>query len=786
MPKWRFGRIRDRVLVLFVALVFVLTLAVMIMTGVLTNTLVNDLVEENALNLARHQSRLIALWQQERIADLEQLANSALIESLDWDSIEPYLQRQILEAPDYYLIFFVATPDGSYNTTSQRNAGSIADRSYFPHALAGKTVISEPLVSRSTDQRVFIIATPIWNEDNSAVKGVLGLSVDLEKLFDSSHELMIFDSQDSVYLLDENGYFILHHQPEMIMNRRIHDVYPQWDDLPRESGSFSLTQDGVTYRAFYEKLQGPSGWTVAVKVPESYFTQPAKRLILHLFGLSIVCFGLVLWLGSWFSATITEPIVELNQIFKRGAAGELTVRAEVVSTDEIGETREAFNRMMDTIGSITYYDPLTGLPNRQHFMDQLTTALKDNSTVILALVTIREFSEIKAFLGPEVTDRILIHVAERLQEISDQSLVTARLSEAEFGIIIPSGASAVFRAIDRLDDLLTHPIEFRDDELTVRLFGGISISDDQEVNVNTFYQQAQTALYEAEHNSDEPLKLYSPTMHHTLLERLRFQTEIRSALEQDQFVVYYQPVVDLKNQCIAGKEALVRWKHPTRGILAPDQFLQAVEQGGFMEELSEFVLDQVCAQHEEWINQGFDPGWVAVNISANHFRSPRFTELIRSVLDGYEIPSNILRLEITEDAMLAPTTDVLNNFQELRQMGIRMAIDDFGTAYSSLEYLVRYPMETLKIDQTFIAAVDQDSRIQGLVKSMVGMGANLSMTIVAEGVERKEQLSLLDDMGCDEAQGYLFSRPIPWNRYKQAITELNERLGNNEFKVKIS
>lgn len=750
----------------------------MVTTGILSRSIVKNLVEEKALNLVDHQSRIISLWQQERIADLEQLANSHLVESLDWDQIEPHLQRQIEEAPDYYLIYFVATPDGHYNTTAQRDAGDILDRSYFPRVLAGETVISEPLISRSTGQRVIVIATPIWNEDRSAVKGLLGLSVDLEELFLGSQDLRLPDSQDSVYILDEQGYFILHHDPTMIMVSHIQDHYPGWEELPRESGSLSFTQDGIGYRGFYQRLSGPSGWTVAVRVPEKYFSQPVATLIWHLLAIGVVGFLFVLWLGSWFASTITNPIVELNQIFKRGAAGELTVRAEVVSDDEIGQTRAAFNRMMDTIGTYTYFDPVTGLPNRQQFMDHLKRALKDNPTVILALVSIKELSEIKAFLGPDVTDQVLIQIAEKLQDISDDDLITARLGEAEFGLIIPSMANGVLQIIDRLDSLLAHPIQFKEEDVTVRLVCGISISDNQNLDQITFYQQAQAAVYEAEHSPDEPLKIYNPSIHHAILERLRFQTELRTALDQGQFTVYYQPVVDLKSKTISGKEALIRWNHPTRGVLTPGQFLPAAEQGGFIEELGELVLHQVCMQHEEWIKQGFDPGWVAVNISANHFRSPHFPSLVRSILNTYAIPSELLRLEITEDAMLSPTPQVLHNFQELRKLGIRIAIDDFGTAYSSLQYLVRYPMETLKIDKAFIDEVDQNKRIHGLVRSIVGMGLNLSMTIVAEGVERADQLQVLSKMGCDQAQGYLFSRPVPWQHYHQGATELSWRLQN--------
>lgn len=778
MSRWKFGRIRDRVLALFIIVVLGLTVTVMIITGVLTRALVTDLVVENAQALAHQQSEILALWQRERMADLQQLANSDLLETMDWDLIEPYLRRQIEEAPPYYLIFFVADPEGNYNTTMERNAGNIADREYFPKAMAGETVITGPLISRSTSQRVIIVATPIWNSDHTAVQGVLGLSVDLEELLRVSRELIVSSQQDSLYVVDEHGYFIIHPDPTMIMNARIQDVYPRWDQLPREAGSFTGVDNGTSYHAYYQKLPGASGWTVAVKVPTTYFTEPVNRLIWHLVAAGVVAVALVFWLGSWFASTISRPIVELNKVFRRGAAGDLTVRAQVTTRDEIGETGESFNRMMETIGTMTFYDPLTGLPNRQHFMSNLEGVLDDGGTVILALVSIRDLPEIKTFLDRLVLDDLFTRLARRLQQISSENLVVGRLSEGEFGLIIPSNTNAVLQVIDRLDQLVAQPFLYAENDLSVRLCGGISISVEQELNADLFYQQAQAALYEAEHSDNEPLKLYNPSVHHALVERMRFQTEIRAALEQGQFAVYYQPVVDLQTGTIAGKEALIRWNHPTRGLLQPGQFLPAAEQGGLVEQIGEYMLNVVCAQHEEWLKAGCDPGWVSVNISANHFRSPHFPAQLRSILNRYELPRELLRIEITEEAMLKPTPDVLENFQALRDMGIYIAIDDFGTAYSSLHYLARYPMQALKIDKQFIDGVDSSPRMAGLVRSIIGMGMNLSMEIVAEGVERQNQLELLHHMGCVKAQGFLFSRPVPWQEYLEMQRSLAGRLAS--------
>ncbi len=777
MSSWSFGKIRHRVLVLFIAIVFVLTFFVMTITGMLSKALVNDVVEERAQELVQHQSHIIYRWLEERVTELELLAQSSLIETLDWDQIEPHLQRRIGQSDDYFLIYFMATPDGQYHTTSMRDAGNITDRSYFPQVMAGKSVISEPLISRSTDERIIVIATPIWNEDRTEVTGLLGLSIALIAMLEDSADLILDESDMRVYLVDSEGRFILHHNPDLIMHGQLQDTYTNWDLVSlQNSDSFTITQDGIGYRVYFRKLEGTSDWTLVLEVPSSFFNDPVTNLMSRLMLVSVVGLLLVVVLGSWFARTISDPIVELNQIFKRGARGDLTVRAEVTSNDELGETRSSFNQMMDTIGTMTYYDPLTGLPNRQHFLDSLEKSLAENSTIILVLVSVRDLSEIKTLVGQETTDRILDSLADTLQRVGDDRLIIGRMADAEFGMIIPSNASGVLKIIDRLDNLLTHPILFQSSHVTVHLYGGMSISEGEGLTAESFLQQAQTALYEAEHSSREPLKLYNSETHHAMISRLKFQSEIRLALDRKEFLAFYQPIIDLERNVIVGKEALIRWNHPERGLLNPTDFLPAAEQGAYIEEIGEYMLHWVCSQHHAWREEGLDLGWVGVNISANHFRSPHFPDLLRSVLATYKLPASLLRIEITEDAMLSPTPDVLHNFEQLKKMGIHVAIDDFGRAYSSLEYLIRYPVQTLKIDKAFIDQVDIGFRAQGLVRSIVGMGRNLSMSVVAEGVERENQLHLLRTMDCSEAQGYLFSQPLPVEQYPEAVQELAQRL----------
>jgi EAL domain-containing protein (putative c-di-GMP-specific phosphodiesterase class I)/GGDEF domain-containing protein len=777
-----FGSIRQRVLFLFVSIVLIITVTILATVGILSRSLVKNLLEQNATSITQSYARSIHTWRGERIREMTQIASMDILKRASWEEIEPVLQQYMEDTDDYYRIYFVAEKDGSYNTTLQRSAGSIADRPYFPLVMQGETIVSEPLISRSMGEKIIVIATPIWNENETEVLRLLGLAVGLTEIYHTIADLQAEYPNWDISLVDENGLFVTHHNPDYIMTKSIYDFYPFGDDLLQgTAGTFTYVQDGTEYRSFFSEIPNTSGWMVVTRIPTTTYKQPFHRLVYFSLIATAIALLLVFRLGTWFADTITEPIVELKEIFRRGAEGDLTVRAEVATTDEFGDTRKFFNRMMDTIGTMTYLDPLTNLPNRDYLLSHLASCLTENPTVVLAIVGIRGLSELKTLLSADMLDRVLIKVADTLQGLGDGSAVVGRVSDGEFAIFTPSSSGGVLRIINRLNGLFSRPLEMENSDIGVRLFGGITISENRVTSAEVFFQQAQTALLDAEKDSSENIKLYNPDTHHAIVDRLRFQTEIQTALMRGQFVVYYQPIVSLASRTIVGKEALIRWEHPARGLLGPDEFLAAAEQGGFIEQIGEYMLEQVCAQHRAWQDQGLVMGWVSVNISAIQFRSTGLPQIVSSILEKYSLPTDLLHVEITEDAMLAPTPAVLSNLQSLREMGVSLAIDDFGTAYSSLEYLIRYPMEILKIDGTFISKVDHDERTEALVRSIIGMGKNLSMSIVAEGVERYSQLELLAKMHCTQAQGYYFSRPIPGKDYAAVTGQLVRKLKDNRF-----
>lgn len=782
MGKWSFSSIRQRILAYFIAIILVFTITIMIISGVLSRIIVNNLMEQNATSIVQTQYQIMENWKQSRMSLLKQLANNAILESMDWEQIEPFLQRLMVDAEEHHLSYFVATPDGNFNTTLGRDTGDILERKYFEQVFAGETVTSPPLVSLFSDEKIIIMATPIKDEDDSKVIGLLGSSIQLDKIQTNLDKLNFGKTESNVFIIDKEGNFIVDSEPEPLMESRIQELYPPWDTISnQEMGFFDYTRLGTKYRMFFLNNADLSDWTVLVEIPMRFFNEPVKQLIISLLFASLFCFILVLIAGSWFSSSITKPFTELNKLIKQGAEGILTVRAKIRRRDEIGEVSDSFNKMMDIIGTMTYYDPLTGLLNRPYFLDRLKGCFNEDTSIILALVSIQGLSEIKALLGPEIIDTLLINLANNLQTLNKSNVIVSRIAEAEFAVAIASDDANVLFMIEQIEKLIKTPIRVQEHLISTRLICGISICDNKDMDVDDFFRQAQTALYEAERSTSHPVKLYSPQIHDAIIRRLRFQTEIQTALNRQQFTIYYQPIIDLEKRSVMGKEALIRWNHPIRGLLLPGEFLMAAEEGGFIEEIGCYMLKHVCKQHKNWLKSGLNLGWVSVNISPKQFRTPHFSTMVQDILNTAGYPAEQLRIEITEDAMLSPTPAVLKNFRNFRDMGVQLSIDDFGTSYATLDYLVSYPMETLKIDRSFINYVVEDDRTQGLVRSIIGMGKNLSMTTIAEGVERYEQLNVLRHMGCLEAQGFLFSKPIFWKDYPKVHSRLQEQLQNDYF-----
>jgi diguanylate cyclase (GGDEF)-like protein/PAS domain S-box-containing protein len=421
-------------------------------------------------------------------------------------------------------------------------------------------------------------------------------------------------------------------------------------------------------------------------------------------------------------------------------------------------------------------DSLTGLPNRTLLLDRLATAFVNSErtgllTAVLYL-DVDHFKLVNDSLGHAVGDELLTVVAERLQRFLREGDTAARLGGDEF-VLCCEGVetyNAAADIADRLADVLAEPIALGGQEMSATVSVGITCACDASRTPEDLLRDADVAMYRAKERGRARSEVFVPSMRRRACERLEQQLDVRRALTAGQFRMTYQPIIRLDTSELAGAEALVRWAHPRRGMVLPAEFIPAAEETGLIEPLGTWVLAQSIAEAAAWNRDSATPLGVAVNLSARQFASGRLPALIRTALDLHGLDARLLCLEITESLLVEEPEEVESLLEELADLGVRIAIDDFGTGYSSLAYLKRFPVEILKIDQSFVYGIEHETENRAIVEAIVGMASSLDLRVVAEGVETPEQLKIVRDLGCDFAQGFYIGQPIFAEDYEDLIS----------------
>lgn len=409
------------------------------------------------------------------------------------------------------------------------------------------------------------------------------------------------------------------------------------------------------------------------------------------------------------------------------------------------------------------YDDLTGLPNRTLFQDRLkqtiTHSQREGLTFAIMLMDLDRFKEVNDTLGHNVGDLLLQEVSQRLLKTVRNSDTVARLGGDEFVILLENPSEAYIQKIaQKILEALDHPFSLDQDVVDINASMGIALYPEHGNDAVTLTQRADVAMYAAKHDNCGFL-LYSESQEQSSRAHLTFKSELRQAIENDELVLYFQPKIDHTTARIMGVEALVRWQHPKRGFLPPDQFILTAEQTGLMQSLTHWVLEKALLQCAALHKAGIFIN-VAVNLSARNLHDKQLPANIARLLDKTNVEPSYLVLEITESAMMADQASALVILNQLDKMDVTLAIDDFGTGFSSLAYLSKLPVDEIKIDKSFVMEMMSDKQALVIVKSTIDLGHNLGLKVVAEGVETLEAWHALTEWGCDCAQGYLMSKPL--------------------------
>ena len=416
---------------------------------------------------------------------------------------------------------------------------------------------------------------------------------------------------------------------------------------------------------------------------------------------------------------------------------------------------------------LAYYDILTGLPNRTLFVNRCSDAAEAvrHTDMLLGIIyiSIDQFKKINDTLGHAAGDQLLKEIAVRLRHSVTDADTVARFEGPEFGVLLPEfkDPNAIEEVAAAIMESVRTSFYLPAQEVYLTPSIGISLFPHDEDDMTRILQKAGAALLRAKQLGGNNYQFYSEEMNMAALKRLTLEASLRHAIERDEFVVHYQPVVDLTSNRILGLEALVRWQHPVQGLLAPSEFLAVAMDTGLILDISFAVLCSACHQTRQWQLAGRPDLRIAVNVSPRQFRQKDFVERVRRVLSDADLDPGSLELELTESSIMEDAESAAEILAEIRASGIKVAIDDFGTGYSSLAYLKRFRVDTLKLDRCFVNGATKNREDAALVSAMVTLAHDLHLCVIAEGIETEEELSFLRSVGCDEGQGYLFSKPLP-------------------------
>jgi diguanylate cyclase (GGDEF)-like protein len=542
--------------------------------------------------------------------------------------------------------------------------------------------------------------------------------------------------------------------------------------LPAESTATMLAAgDEYLSRAVALPARQDEAVVAVLQQPLEVAMAPFRRLQRELAVFSLASVAIALVMSIVMARGIARPVQHLAQVARRIAAGDYSAQTPPPGTDEIGDLTHAFRSMQDGLAArenqimeLAYRDTLTGLPNRALFSDRLQQALRMaprmNAAVSVLLMDVDHFKYVNDTLGHQIGDLLLCEVAQRLTGIMRrESDTVARLGGDEFVILLPSdNVDGARRVARNLQKALEAPMSLDGHVVDCRVSIGLASYPDHGDSATTLLRRADVAMYTAK-RLNCGLAVYDDRDDEDSRARLSLMGELRRAVEEGELVLHYQPKVHLTDPRELHVEALVRWQHPVRGLVAPSDFIPFAEQTGFIRAITQWVLTSAVRQCAQWRREGLRMS-VSVNISARDLMNPELADRFADLLAEHGCNAAWIGLEITESAILDDPGHALRTLERLHALGCRISIDDYGTGYSSLAYLKRLPVNELKIDRSFVAGMVVDASDAVIVRSTIDLAHNMGLSVVAEGVEDEATLRRLRELGCDMVQGYHLSRPL--------------------------
>lgn len=557
------------------------------------------------------------------------------------------------------------------------------------------------------------------------------------ELSERMHRFLVDNSPDLIYTLDTNGRF-------MFVNGRAESLlgYSRDELIGCEYTSIVCEEDiEIARRAFTERRRDNRAATnveVRLKCKDSH--QEPRQIV---------------------------AVVSAMGIYEENGDGEDSQPRRFIGTYGVARDISERKKAEETISFQAMHDHLTHLPNRRLFKDRLelsiSQAKRNGRLVGIMFIDLDRFKLVNDTHGHAEGDELLKNVAHRLRTCVRAGDTLARQGGDEFTVLLPDLHCPEDASIiaEKVLDTLKAPFLVRGQEFRATASIGIAVYPNDGDNADILLKNADIAMYKVKATGKNSYLFFTAEMNACYHERISLENELRQAINNSEFELYYQPQISIRGGRIVGLEALIRWRHPIHGLLSPTSFIDLAEESGLICDITDWVLAEACGQMARWREMGLNNLRVAVNVSPLEFSHNDFLERIVCNIAKYRLPADVLEIEITENLLLHDVMGVIDKMRHLRNYGVRISIDDFGTRYSSLNYLRKFPINTIKIDQSFVRDLTEGTSVSPILHAIIGMARGFGLHLVAEGVETMFQMKTLNELGCDEMQGYLFSKPIP-------------------------
>lgn len=634
------------------------------------------------------------------------------------------------------------------------------------------------------------------NIDNNPPLGYLVATLHLS-YFDNYLDNITFGETGYAFLLNHNGN-ILYHPDETRIGERI--TSSKLSNLVNDFNKGQIKSSG-SFDYYYNDSHQIYGYCI---IPELDWvllsTQDTSEVLsmtsLILTLLILVCAILLIVIVIFahsFSKRFTEPIISLRDAMKTASDGDLSVQSNIKDKNELGELSKNFNKMIhiiktnyedltsmhdelltneeqlrnnyDHIEYLAYHDTLTSLPNKLAFLDYVNASLISSSGAkkshAIYFIDLDDFKTVNDTLGHEYGDSLLVKTSQMLANLGENNML-ARVGGDEFLVFREniSSKEEVIEYAEMIIDCFSHPIEIEEESIYITLSIGIAIYPDNGLTPNALIKNADIAMYKSKDTGKNKYTIFDSKMEDELNRNIAIIEILRTAIENKNIYLQYQPQYELKTNSIIGFEALMRIHSNNLGFLIPDEFIPAAEESGLIVELSAWLIREACSFNKNLFDHGIAPRHVSVNISSVQINRPGFIEFISDVLEETGLPAQYLEIEITESTLVSSIMDASTLLLDLRKLGVKISLDDFGTGYSSLNYLTNMPIDTLKIDKSFIDNICTSKKDARIAQSIITLAHSLNIKVIAEGVETEEQLKLLRSQNCDMVQGFVFSQPL--------------------------